>query len=700
MWRFTFASLAIYCLLFALLGRLVFVQLFQHKKFRQMGIDQYNGTFPARAPRGIIYDRSGIALALNRPRYDLTVHKGYVTDLREVSLRLAKLLGRDGPGLYRKLRTEKNAYVVVARDVSDEDAKVIELSKIPGVNISQASERIYPFQGNLAQVLGFTDIDGKGVSGLELYLGAHLTGMDGWKILQRDARGRSIMPIESLTQEAVRGSDVTLTIDHIMQAIAEEELAQAVSTYNAQGGTVIITDPNSGEILAMASNPGFNPNNYQNAPPETQRIRAITDMLEPGSTFKIVAMMVGLAGGMKTDDIVFAENGKYRLYGELINDSENHGWLSFNDVFMHSSNIATAKIAMRFGKFDFYRAARAFGFGNKTGIELPGETAGILKAPSEWSRFSLAAMSYGHEITASTLQMAVAYGAVANGGLLMKPSIVKHIQGPRERDGYRFTPQIIRRVMPSEIAYKMRRILKSVVEEGTGTEAKIEGMSIAGKTGTAQKPLTGQAGYSNKNFVASFVGFYPAEAPKLLVYGTVDQPHPVHSGGKVSAPMVRRIIERITQIYDRPEITEKPPQITKATNSEVTKAEHVPDLTGRSLETATRVLRQLKNKYHVQGSGTLVKKQETITERKHDDPVVVLHVGVPPVPKEYTEMPNVVGMPIRKAVSELSLHGISAKAVGSGAVATQSPGYEARVKFGAQAYLICEPKVPPRALVK
>jgi len=480
--------------------------------------------------------------------------------------------------------------------------------------------------------------------------------------------------------------------------IVEEELNDAVARTHAKGGSVIVVNPITGEIIAMAANPSFDPNDRSSASGATRRIRGITDMFEPGSTFKLVTMMVALSAGMKNDELVFAENGAYHVFCEEINDAESHAWLTFEDVFKHSSNIGTAKIAMKYGKSPFYKAARALGFGTKTGIELPGETAGILRKPAEWSKFSLLAMSYGHEVAVSALQMAMAYSAVANGGLLMEPALVKEITRADGSVAQSFSPRIVRRVMSNEVAYKMKQILQKVVEDGTGKLAQIPGVNVAGKTGTAQKPRTDRPGYSDKHFVASFVAFYPVEKPSLLVHAVLDEPFPGHFGGKVSAPLVKNIIEGFMRLSDASRTVPRPNNNTEAPNSTWTQAPYIPDFTGRSLEMATRVLGQMGNKYRIQGSGTCVGKQELLSP-DGTEPVVVLNL-TSPLEKDYFEMPDLVGMTTRRAIMELSLRGLRAKIEGNGTVVQQSPAQYSTVRTGKQAYLMCESRVSANLLAK
>ncbi|MFQ5677657.1 MAG: peptidoglycan D,D-transpeptidase FtsI family protein, partial [bacterium] len=530
-----------------------------------------------------------------------------VKNIAEVSRRISKVLKIPTADLLANIRKSK-LFVLAARQISLEDAEKIRAMDLEGVKLIESPQRVYPLNEQLAQVLGFVGTDGKGLSGLELQFDDFLKGQDGLRIVQKDATGKKILAVDSSPDDQQNGNDLILTIDSMIQAIAEEELKAAVSKYNAKGGTVIITRPHTGEILAMASQPGFNANSPGTTTADRWRNRAITDIYEPGSTFKVVTMMAALSQGLKNlDDIIFCENGKYQVFGETINDPESHGWLSFRNVFKYSSNIGTAKIALELGKENLFKAARNLGFGNRSGIELPGEVPGILRKPTEWSRFSLAAISYGHEIAVTPLQMAMAYGAIANGGLLMKPAIVKSIKSKSKESIYEFRPESIRRVMTSSVAQTITDVLQAVVTEGTGDLARIPNGPVAGKTGTAQKLNSNHNGYSNSKFIASFAGFYPAEHPDYLIFLCIDEPFPTHSGGKVAAPTFRKILERILSVYQEAPIRNR--KGVKRLTTSTTKM--IPNLNGRRLETVKKILRNLGIKYTTKGSGDIVITQQT-----------------------------------------------------------------------------------------
>jgi len=692
-WRFTAVKAGIYVAALVIFARLVQVQVFNHDVYETMAREQYLREYKQPAPRGLIRDRHATLLAVNKERYDLGVHNRSVAAPAELSHKLASVLQSPADVILNKLETG-NRFTVLLRDIREDRAEMLKAMNLRGVKVTKTAERLYPFKESLAQVIGFADVDGRGLSGLELQFDSELRGKDGWSMMQQDARGQGIIPIASMTQGSQQGDDLILTIDHVLQTIAEEELVRAVKKYHAKGGTAIISNPATGEVLALASYPGFDANLAGKTPADSWRIRGITDIFEPGSTFKIVTMMQALRDSiMRPDDIIFCENGKYHLHGETINDPEPHAWLSFEQVFKHSSNIGAAKIAMKLGREKLFRAARDLGFGNKTGIDLPGEVSGILKKPSEWSKFTIAAMAYGHEVAVTAMQMAMAYGAVANGGLLMKPAIVKQIVSQTGEIRSEFKPRVIRKVMDARVAAEMTRILTQVVEDGTGTMARIPGIHIAGKTGTAQKPRPGRGGYSNSDFVASFIAFYPAEHARLLFYVSLDEPYPIHSGGHVAAPTVRKILERILKIY-HPRKREQTQQVATISPSA---RPTIPNLSGRRVEVAERTLEDLGIEYTVEGQGTYVEGQAI--NRQHRSDRVVLELR--PVDKDsaFSSMPNLVGLSLRKAIVELTARGLTAKIEGSGLVMAQQPATGSRMKPGSRGYIRCEPPAAARHLL-
>jgi cell division protein FtsI/penicillin-binding protein 2 len=540
----------------------------------------------------------------------------------------------------------------------------------------------------LAPVLGFVDVDGRGISGIELGYESYLSGKDGKSILQKDAMGNTLMPVTWSDKNQQNGNDVILTIDHVYQTIAEEELKKVVDKYDAKGGCAIITDPKSGKILAMASLPSFNANRATQYPPETWRIRPITDIFEPGSTFKIVTLTAAVSLGIdKTKRKVFCENGTYRIFGEEINDTKKYGTLSFENVFVKSSNIGAAKIASAIGRNELFKTSRSLGFGNRTGIDLPGEVAGILKRPAEWSDFTLSALSYGHEVAVTPLQIALAYGAIANGGLLMKPLIVEEVRTKDQKILLKSEPQIIRRVMREETARMLTRILQNAVENGTGTSAKIPGVDIAGKTGTAQKPLQNQTGYSNTEFVASFAGFYPAHDPNVLIYVAVDEPNPAHSGGGVSAPAFRNILKRIMEVKNVPK---RESNKNPAKENSAPPKSPIPNFINRRLEIAATILKEYGIRPKIYGMGNVVRKQELV-EDENTETEIILTLTDYPKKTQYVTVPALSDYSLRQAICELSARGLKAKISGTGRVVKQEPPAGSKIKVGARCYLICEP---------
>jgi cell division protein FtsI/penicillin-binding protein 2 len=680
--------------LLGLVGAVVVLRLFQiqildRDYYVALANEQYLLQITVRAQRGPIYDRNGKELALNKPCYELGLYVKSVNEPKTTAKKLSKILKKSEREILNQIRSGKS-FVWLTRKLEEEAAAAIEKMKLPGVTLIESSERVYPLNEKAAQVIGFVDIDGKGLSGIESAYDKYLKGLDGWSLLQKDAKGNTVMPIESATREPQDGDEIILTLDHVLQTIAEEELANAVSRYDAKGGSVVITNPNTGEVLALASVPGFNANQARKYASETWRIRSVTDIFEPGSTFKIVTMTAALFYGIKkTNDIVFGENGKFTYFGEEINDPEKHGWLSLRNVLKFSSNIGTVKIADEVGKAKLYKIARDYGFGNKTGIGLSGEVSGILKKPTFWSNFSLAAVAIGHEVAVTPLQMAMAYGAIANGGLLMKPAIIKQIKSKDKKILKEFQPQVIRRVMDRKTANTLAAILEEVVEDGTGQLAKIPGYRIAGKTGTAQKPWESKAGYSDTKFVASFAGFYPANQPELLIFLMLDEPYPTHSGGHVAAPTFRNILTRIIKLYDKSHL-----RYTENSTTEIKVQDTVtiPNLVGRRLETATNILKDLDIKFKLVGQGVFVKKQELKEQVKgRKNPEIILTLSDFPINSDYTMVPNLVGLSLRSAVNKLYLKGLEVQILGSGRVVRQDPPPGTKIKVGARCFLECAP---------
>jgi cell division protein FtsI (penicillin-binding protein 3) len=430
-------------------------------------------------------------------------------------------------------------------------AKVKELGS-DEIGIRLESRRFYPKKALAGPVLGFTGVDNEGLEGLELTYDKTLRGVDGWVLAEKDAMGRTVFPGGPGFQYKLPkpGRDIVLTIDEVIQHIAEKELDAALAGARAKGGVCIVMDPQTGEVLALSvrtagNRQAFNPNEPQRYKPAEWRNRAVTDAFEPGSIFKpflaAAALEERVAHPLERID---CSAGRIQLADRVISDAHKNGVLTFTDVIAESSNVGTIKVALRLGKERFAKYLNAFGFGSKTGVDFPGEISGQLKDYRLWSGVSLGSIAIGQEIGVTPMQMAAAYCALANGGTLMKPYIVSEIIGRAGGEGRKFRPQPVRRAITGETCAKVNKMMQKVVETGTGRKARPVGYTAAGKTGTAQKidPKTGA--YSKKDYVSSFAGFVPANAPKLVIIVMIDTPEGAIYGGSVAAPVFKAVAEQ------------------------------------------------------------------------------------------------------------------------------------------------------------
>jgi len=392
-------------------------------------------------------------------------------------------------------------------------------------------------------VIGFADIDNKGLEGLELRYDHYLKGEYGYSHIIKDARQRELL-IEKSFIPPKDGFDLVLTIDETIQYITERALEESFIKHNAKGAIVIVMDPKTGEILALANRPTFDLGNFNKSKPESWRNRAVADMYEPGSVFKIVTASAALdEDKINEEDKFFCENGEYRVGGHILHDHRPHGTLTFREVIEQSSNIGTTKAAQKLGAKTIYKYAKQFQFGKITGINLPGEVPGVLRNTSFWSKTSIAAIPIGHEVAVTALQLVCAVSAIANDGVYMQPFVVKYIRDQQGELIKEFKQEEIARVISPSTARRVKAILAGVVDHGTGQRAKMADIIAAGKTGTAQKVIDGE--YSHNKFYASFIGFAPVEDPQIAMVVVFDEPHPSHYGGTVAAPVFKKITEDI-----------------------------------------------------------------------------------------------------------------------------------------------------------
>ncbi len=417
--------------------------------------------------------------------------------------------------------------------------------------LSFDGRRSYPYGSMGAQLLGFIGDDGRGLEGMELLYDDLLRGQSGWAIRQRDATGRTHATLEYASSPAKAGHSVFLTIDAEYQAIADQELDRGAKSARAASGAVVISDPGTGEILAIASYPPFDPNRFNNYGRETYINRAVLEQFEPGSTFKIITMAAAVEEGVTgPEDIIDGEKGLFSIGGYKIGEAEKHkyGPITASEAIAHSSNICLVKVGQELGNEKLYQYARSFGFGCKTGIEFPGETEGVMERPDKWSVIQGANISFGQGLSVNAIQLTAAYAAIANGGFLVKPRLLKGYGESSEAVPGSQPADTLRRVISRETSRKLVAMLEQCVDNGTGQPAAINGWKIAGKTGTAQKKAQGRKGYDRDKYIASFIGFIPAESPRLVVTVIINEPHGRVYGGQVAAPVCRSIMKRIISL--------------------------------------------------------------------------------------------------------------------------------------------------------
>lgn len=525
-----------------LLIRLFYLQTVRHGLFVEIANEQHTISIELPPKRGTIFDAKMRALAVN-----LNVDSVYA-DSRQVKNKLktarivSSILNLKEDFVSERLSRDKS-FIWIKRKVSPEEARKIKRAKLKGVGLIKESKRLYPNRDLASHLIGISDIDNKGLEGLELLYDRYLKGESGWLTSTQDARQKLLRSYHDELIPPKNGFNIVITIDEVIQHIAERELYKAYEKYNAKAASIIVMNPASGDILAMASLPNFDLNNPAGRSANSIRNRAINDFFEPGSVFKIVTAAAALEESVVNFNTRFyCENGEYRIGRRILHDHTPHGVLTFKEVIEKSSNIGTVKVASLFGKERMYKYMKAFGFYDRTSVDLPGEVIGMNRPISKWSGVSMYAIPMGHEVTTTAIQLASAISVIADNGYLVRPRIVKEILDEKGQVIKEFPPRIMRKVISPKTAARVRGILMGVVESGTGKKAKIEEYHAGGKTGTAQKAEQGGV-YSHERFIASFVGFAPVERPILSMVVCIDEPRPVYYGGEVAAPVFKNVMD-------------------------------------------------------------------------------------------------------------------------------------------------------------
>lgn len=680
-------------------GRLVMVQVLDAGKYRALAKKQYEQRFVLPALRGNVVDRHGNVLASNTMFVSFAADPKIVgDDARRVAKAFAQVFGRPSGFYLEKLGgpngSERRRFVWMERSVRPEVAKRIEAVHLPGIVMMNEPKRLYHYDQVGGALLGFTDLDHRGISGLELALNDDLKGTNGSVTLQRDGLGRSRPSADYPRIEPVNGHDVDLTIDIEYQAVAEEELRRGLEANGADAGLAVLMNPRTGEILALAVAPGVNPNAPGTVDAARARIRAVTDIFEPGSTFKVVTAAAAYEHHLvQPGERFYAERGTMKVtigrYTRLIKDTHEYDWLTFREAMEVSSNIVMAKVGNVVGPERLYDMARGFGFGVPTGVDIPGEVRGALKRPASWSGTTLQTMSYGYEVGVTPVQMLAAYGAVANGGVLVRPYVVRSITTPSGDIVHATAPTVVRRVMSIETAKRLTEAFEGVVEQGTAKDVRIPGVRIAGKTGTARKVVDGS--YASGSYTASFVGFFPADDPQVVGIVMMDNPRTRgYYGGITSGPIFRAIAERIVNSssrISRSVMTQRDPHRDRVLS--------VPDVRSMQPEFARQMLASMGLKGRLYGDGPVIAKQtpEAGHPAEPGDVVsLVLGAASKPTPSGTVAVPDVRGMSVRRAMTRLVVDEFDVAVRGSGIVREQLPSAGSAAKVGASVTLVCEPR--------
>ncbi|HLJ27295.1 MAG TPA: penicillin-binding protein [Candidatus Angelobacter sp.] len=532
----------------AICVRLVRLQVFQYGDFTQRAARQQQRSIEVSPVRGIIYDRNGNDLAESVSVDSIFAVPSEIADVRNTSEILAKILKTDPAEIGNRMRAS-HAFAWVARKVDADTSNRVRALGLKGIYFQKESKRFYPKRELAAQVLGYVGLDDEGLGGMEREFDARLKGKPGAMLISMDAKRRWFGRVEKNPDP---GENIVLTIDEKIQYIAERELEQAMRDSHAEAGTIIVENPHTGAVLALANRPTFNPNKFNTTQTQSLRNRAVSDIYEPGSTFKIVTLSAALEEKLTNpDEVIDCQMGSIVVNGLRIHDHHPYGALTVRQILQHSSDVGAIKLALRLGEERFDRYIRAFGFGSQTGIELPAETRGLTKPVSRWSKVSIGAISMGQEIGVSPLQLIGMVSTIANDGVYVPPRIIMGTTAPRSTAQLvAFHPAPEKRVISSLTAAQMKQMMEGVVLRGTGTRAILNGYSSAGKTGTAQKIDPSTGAYSRSKYIASFTGFAPVNNPALTVLVILDSPVGPHEGAQVAAPVFARVAQQVLAYWN------------------------------------------------------------------------------------------------------------------------------------------------------
>lgn len=651
---------------FGVLLRASFVQVVNRDPWISRGARQYSTRVALPAERGRIFDRRLTVLAMDRAVYHLAIDPSKIKNASKAADSLSHITGVKRETILKAAAETGKQFVILKKELSEEEREALSRLRIYGVLIHKEQRRIRPFASLARQVVGVINKDNKAIGGIEESRDRLLRGEDGWALYQKDGYNQSFPSLDFPSETPNDGKHVVLTIDQTLQAILEDELKEGIRTYQARNGCAVLMNPFTGELAGMASVWADEDSAHVPSYAELVQNRAAQWDYEPGSTFKIVTVAAALEEGlMEPGSLIYCENGAYKIGRHIVNDhDEKYGWLSLSGAIEHSSNIAMVKVAKMLGRQRLCSYARSFGFGTPTGVDVPFEVKGILRPSYKWNDFTTSTIAFGQGLSASALQIACMTAVVANGGELVKPHLVHSILNPNGTVFEETQPQTIRRVISQETAATLRVMLEKVITQGSGQLAAVDGIPMAGKTGTSQKVIEGTVGYASGIHVSSFAGFWPVINPQYVLVVVLDEPMQQYWASKSAAPVFSRMVERIHAL---PEDKKTP---LKTRQLERQQADVLLTLTSYDQDQEQPV--EAEQTVETQAVSEQLSEEELLAQKYF--------------------VPNVKGKSMREALRVLGESGIEVEVEGYGRIVSQSLKAGVRIQPGMQCTLTCEQK--------
>lgn len=641
--------------------RLVYLQFFKSNWLTENALDQRIRDIPVESKRGTIFDRNGRELGVSISTESVYAIPAEIADVDETAAKLAAILILDKDKLSEKLK-KRQAFMWIKRKVDSEVGQAVKGLNLSGIGLTQESRRYYPQENLAAHILGFTGIDSQGLDGVELTFDHYLKGRSGSIVVEYDARGREIPYASHRFVKPIDGYDVYLTIDIVIQQIIERELERVMQETGAKAATMIAMEPNTGEILALANRPDYNPNQFAAYSPKLWRNIAVANAYEPGSTFKIITTTAALGEKVVSLADRFFDPGSVEVQGRHIHcwKAGGHGSQSFQEVVENSCNVGFVNVGLKLGSDSFYSYLEAFGLGQLTNIDLAGESKGIMIGKSRVKPLDIATMSMGQSIAVTPIQLATAVAAVANDGQRLRPQIVREVKAPSGEMIRGFTPDIVKQVVDQHTAEEVKKVLESVVENGTGKSAYLDGFRIAGKTGTAQK--VGPGGYMAGKYIASFAGFTPADHPQIVLLVVIDEPVGLYYGGQIAAPAFAAVMKDILQY-----LKVMPQHLKKTADEKQETHVAVPSVINLLITDAKEELRKVGLQARIEETGERIVDQiPKPGSRIPKDSSVLLYTMTPRYGVDEITVPDCGGKTLREAADLLAETGLRINPSGIG----------------------------------